>query len=160
MNSLCENATLTAGNESDFQDIFQMQSPTIKDDQLFDEIATQIFERFSKVKYIAISNRYAFSADSNTWSGYLFIRKDSKFKYLGVKYNLQNIVDRVGTGDSFVAGIIYGLLNNKEHKYQDIVDFATTLAALNHTIVGDASRFTAEEVWEVIGRKGSGRIIR
>lgn len=160
MSKLCENATLIAGNESDFQNVLMIHPKSKGGDQKFHEIATQTFSRFSKIKYIAISNRESLSASSNIWNGYLFVRNDQKFKYIGVKYNIENIEDRVGTGDSFMAGIIYGLLQKKTISFQKIVDFATTLSALNHTTLGDVSRYKPEEVWGVMKSKGSGRIIR
>lgn len=160
MENLCNDATLIAGNESDFQDIFGIQPTSNSEDSLFDEIAEKCFERFPKLEYISISNRYAVSASSNIWNGLLFVKSTDRFKYIGTKYKLEPIEDRVGTGDSFVAGIIYGLLNKINYSFQEIIDFATTLAALNHTTLGDASRFSAEEVWRVIENKGTGRIIR
>ena len=73
---------------------------------------------------------------------------------------MDSIKDRVGTGDSFVACIIYGLNQSQTLSYKEIIDFAVTLGALNHTTKGDASNFCAEDVLTVIKSKGSGRIIR
>lgn len=160
MTELCSKATLIAGNESDFQNVLGIKPNTTSEDKLFDEIAHKCFEIFPNLKYISISNRAAISASSNIWSGFLFVKDDITFKYKGIEYKLLPIEDRVGTGDSFVAGIIYGLNNKEKHTFQEIVDFATTLAALNHTTLGDASRFSKEEVWKVMENKGTGRIIR
>lgn len=160
MENLCKRATLIAGNESDFQDIFGIQPSSKSEDSLFDEIAEKCFERFPKLEYISISNRDAISASSNIWNGFLFVKKSDSYKYVGTKYKLEPIEDRVGTGDSFVAGIIYGLINKEKYSFQEIIDFATTLAALNHTTIGDASRFSVAEIWAVIESNGSGRIIR
>lgn len=160
MEQLCEHATLIAGNESDFQKVFSINPESKSDEKLFEEIAEECFSKFSKLNFIAISNREAISASVNNWNGFLFIKGDKQFKYSGIKYNLESIEDRVGTGDSFVAGIIYGLINYGKYSYQEIVDFASTLAALNHTTIGDTSRFSSDEVWEVVKNKGTGRIIR
>jgi 2-dehydro-3-deoxygluconokinase len=160
MGRLCENATLIAGNESDFQDVFGIQTDSSTHEEVFDEIARKCFDRFHNLKYISISNRVSISASSNIWNGFLFVNGMGNSRFIGIKYELESIVDRVGTGDSFVAGIIFGLINKDKYSYQQVVDFATTLAALNHTTLGDASRFTCEEVWSVIGSKGSGRIQR
>lgn len=160
MSLLCQNATLIAGNESDFQDVFDMQVSASSQEELFEQISLNCFEMFPNLKYISISNREAISASSNIWNGLLFVKENNPAKYTGMKYKLEPIADRVGTGDSFVAGIIYGLLNKHKYTYKEIVDFATTLAALNHTTLGDASRFTAKEVWNVIENNGTGRIIR
>lgn len=157
MRLLCHRAVLIAGNESDFQNVLGLYSDSEGD---FTEIAAKCFEQFPNLRYISISNREALSASTNIWNGLLFVKDKGINKFEGLKYNLESIIDRVGTGDSFVAGIIYGLLNNEEYTYQKIIDFATTLAALNHTTVGDASRFSADDVIKVIANKGTGRIIR
>jgi len=160
MSLLCQKATLIAGNESDFQDMFNIKVRGTSQEEIFEQISLQCFKRFPNLKYISISNRKAISASSNIWSGLLFVNEKKPSKYTGIKYRLEPIADRVGTGDSFVSGIIYGLLNKEKYSYKEIVDFATTLAALNHTTLGDASRFSAKEVWEVIENNGTGRIIR
>ncbi|PQJ77764.1 sugar kinase [Polaribacter porphyrae] len=157
MRSLCKRASLIAGNESDFQDVLGIHPDS---ENNYTDIATKCFEQFPNLKYISISNREALSASTNIWNGFLFVKDKDIKKIEGLKYNLESIMDRVGTGDSFVAGIIYGLLNDKKYSYQKIIDFATTLAALNHTTIGDASRFSADEVRKVIANRGTGRIIR
>lgn len=160
MTTLCDNATLIAGNETDFNNIFGIDSPQINDDKKYLEIAEKVFSKFSKAKFIAISNRKSISATLNDWSGYLFIRNGNISSLKGMHYHLDNIQDRVGTGDSFVAGIIYGLNNFKKEEYKKTIDFATTLSALNHTTRGDASYFAKDDVFEALKTKGSGRIIR
>lgn len=157
MRSLCERASLIAGNESDFQDVLGINPDS---ENNYTDIAAKCFELFPNLKYISISNREALSASTNVWNGFLFVKDEGVKKFEGLKYNLESIKDRVGTGDSFVAGIIYGLLNDEKYSYQEIIEFATTLAALNHTTIGDASRFSADEVLKVIANKGTGRIIR
>ena len=160
MTGLCSHATLIAGNESDFQNIFGFAVSAIDEKETYKVIAKQCFDLFPDLKYIAISNRVAFSANNNDWSGFLFVRNDEKYTYKGLTYKLDNIQDRVGTGDSFSAGIIYGLQHQHEMTWQQIIDFAVTLGALNHTTKGDASNFTKEEVLNTLKSKGSGRIER
>lgn len=160
MTSLCGNATLIAGNESDFINIFSVDSQNKNEDIRFKEIAEKIFSKFSQAKYIAISNRKSISATLNDWNGYLFVRDDNITMYKGLNYHLDHIQDRVGTGDSFVAGIIYGLNNFNSGEYHKTIDFAVSLSALNHTTRGDASYFSKKDVFEVIKTKGSGRIVR
>jgi 2-dehydro-3-deoxygluconokinase len=160
MTSLCRKATLIAGNESDFQNIFGFDSDSIDEQEKYVAIARQCFTRFPKLQYIAISNRISHSATLNDWSGYLFVRDDVKFSYKSIEYKLDNIQDRVGTGDSFVAGVIYGLNNTKDMSWQQIIDFAVTLGALNHTTKGDASHFSIMDVQAAMKSKGSGRILR
>lgn len=160
MTGLCSKATLLAGNESDFQNIFGYTASSNNEDEKYTSIAKQCFSNFTQLKFIAISNRVAHSANHNDWSGYLFVKGDKQFCYRGLTYKLGNIQDRVGTGDSFSAGIIYGLLHQHEMTWQQIIDFAVTLGALNHTTKGDASNFSKEEVVNAMKSKGSGRILR
>ncbi|MHC1703454.1 MAG: PfkB family carbohydrate kinase [Tenuifilaceae bacterium] len=159
MSSLCDNAFLICGNETDFQNVFGFTSNNENLDKKFEEIALKCFERFRKAKYLAISNRISYSATQNDWSGYLFVQGE-KSPYKGVTYTIDNIYDRVGTGDSFTAGIIYGLTNSKNYNLQETIDFAVTLSALNHTTRGDSSRFSIKDVQNTLNSKGSGRIIR
>lgn len=160
MSNLCENATLIAGNESDFQNIFSFTSDSENEDEIYNNIAKKCFAKFNNLKYLAISNRGSISATINNWNGYLFIRDDAKFLYKGLSFTIDNIKDRVGTGDSFVAGLIYGILNKNKLGFQEIIDFAVTLSALNHTTKGDASYFSANDVFNTMKTKGSGRILR
>lgn len=160
MSGLCSKATLICGNESDFQNIFGLTSSKPNEREAYIEIAQKCFGIFPNLEYIAISNRKAYSANHNDWNGFLFVKNDTAFAYEGITYKLDNIQDRVGTGDSFSAGIIYGLLHYHEMTWQKIIDFAITLGALNHTTKGDASNFCAEEVWQALKSGGSGRILR
>jgi 2-dehydro-3-deoxygluconokinase len=160
MTGLCQNATLIAGNESDFQSIFGFNSSSDNELEVYTTIVRQCFIYFPNLQYIAVSNRVAHSATHNDWNGYFFVRNDDQFCYKGCTYNLDNIQDRVGTGDSFVAGIIYGLNREIKMPFQEIIDFAVTLSALNHTTKGDASNFTEEDVKITIKSNGSGRIVR
>lgn len=160
MSKLCAHATLIAGNETDFQNIFGIRSEEKDDDKVFTEIANKCFDKFKNTKYISISNRKSQSATTNNWNGYLFVKDNDQYIFKGVTYNLDNIKDRVGTGDSFVAGIIFGLNNLNNYNFQKIVDFAVALSALNHTTRGDASLFCEAEVLKTMETKGSGRILR
>lgn len=159
MHQLCTKATLIAGNETDFQNVFSLYSDYKDPGENFRQISEQCFKLFPHLKYIAISQRISHSASQNDWSGFLFVRNDTNFMYKGMDYRLDNIKDRVGTGDSFVAGVIYGLQKETDNP-QYVIDFATTLGALNHTTKGDASNFSVEEVLSTMSTKGSGRIIR
>jgi len=160
MTNLCGKATLIAGNETDFQNVFGINNNKLNDIKDYAEVAKTCFKKFKYTQYIAISKRSSISATINHWSGYLFVRDDEQFAYNGIDYCLDSIQDRVGTGDSFVAGIIYGLNKPESHNHQEIIDFAVTLSALNHTSVGDASFFDECDVLKTLHNKGTGRIIR
>lgn len=159
MDKLCRKAYLITANENDFQDAFG-HFGEIYDIETYKKIAKNFFHNIKSLKFIAISLRTSYSASKNDWNGVLLVRDGKNIKqFIGPKYELSNIVDRVGTGDSFTAGIIHGILKFKRD-YQHVIDFATTLAALNHTVRGDASQFGQKDVEETLASKGTGRIIR
>ena len=160
MRNICSNSTLICGNETDFQNSLGFTSKEKGKSEYYTEIAKQCFDEFPSLKYAAISQRESLSASNNQWSGFLFVRDDKNFIYKGDGFNIDNIVDRVGTGDSFTAGIIFGLQNLGDFNYQGIIDFAVSLSALKHTILGDASRFSLHDVKHAMQTKGSGRITR
>lgn len=162
MNNLCSRAFLITGNETDFQNSLGFTTPEEPKDviEIYKGIAEKCFTKMPKLRYITISLRESFSASENRWSGILFLRKNHKINYYkGREYQLNNIVDRVGAGDSFCAGIIHGILNYPKNP-QYIIDFAITLSALKHSVRGDASQFSVEDVKHTLKTKGSGRIIR
>ena len=103
---------------------------------------------------MGLSLRESFSADHNDWSGLFF--SNNKI-YKSKKYQIQ-IVDRVGAGDAFSAGLIYGIIKGLEP--QDTVDFAIAASALAHTFHGDFNLSTIDEIKEVASGDVSGRIKR
>ena len=107
-------------------------------------------------KYTAISLRKSYSASYNGWSVMLY---DSKLgqAYFSKEYDIQ-IVDRVGAGDSFTAGIIYGI--NKKMNNQSIAEFAAAASCLKHSIEGDFNRISIQEINNLIVNGGSGRVVR
>lgn len=149
-NKICSYASCIIGNESDFQEALIIEGD-------YTSIAEQAFRKYDKLKHIAVSNRVSLSASDNRWSGQLF-RKERLSGYISKQYDLTSICDRVGTGDSFAAGIIYGL--NYFDDYQKTIEFAVALSALNHTTIGDFSYFTINDVEKMISTNGSGRIHR
>ena len=156
MKDVCDRAFLITGNETDFQDSLGYD---LNRDGQYSEIGERAFHEFKNLKYIGISHRQSHSASVNTWSGFLFCRQEDAIStFSSRKYEITDIVDRVGTGDSFTAGIIHGLLNYG-NDFQRIVDMAAAISALNHTTRGDASEFNIKEVEHVM-KSSSGRIIR
>ena len=105
-------------------------------------------------KYIATSLRESHSASDNGWSGLLY---DGKEFYLSRHYEIR-IVDRVGGGDSFAAGLIHCLLNGESA--QTAIDFAVGASALKQTIPGDYNMVSLEEVYKLIKGDASGRVQR
>jgi len=119
-------------------------------------VSEQIMKDYPRVKMVITTLRGSISASHNTWSGVLYNGKDL---YIAPKYDITHIVDRVGGGDSFMAGLIYGLLNYKED-FQRMLNFATAASCLKHTIHGDFNLVTVEEVEKLMGGDVSGRVSR
>jgi 2-dehydro-3-deoxygluconokinase len=162
MFDLCSTSTLITGNETDFQNALGITSKKNSEDKIgfYHDIAEKTFDKMPKLKYLAVSIRDSISASENIWTGILFYKKNNEIRYSkGVEYRLNNIVDRVGAGDSFTGGIIHGIINNQKDP-QKIIDFAVTISGLKHTIKGDASQFSINDVQHALDTKGSGRILR
>ena len=119
----------------------------------YESVFKQMKEKFG-FKYIATSLRESISASDNNWSGLLY---DGTNFYLSKKYSI-HIVDRVGAGDSFAAGIIHGLLHYENPK--GAIEFAVAASALKHTIPGDFNHVSEKEVETLMGGDGSGRVER
>lgn len=117
------------------------------------EIFKEMKEEFD-FKYIASTLRESYSASDNGWSGLIY---DGKDIYQSNKYNIR-IVDRVGGGDAFAAGLICGLMDDKNSK--DALEFAVAAAALKHTIPGDFNLSTREEVMNLVNGDTSGKVQR
>lgn len=121
----------------------------------YKDLTMTVLERFPNLQKIAITLRESRNASQNGWSACLHNRQQF---LLSRHYEITHIVDRVGGGDSFAAGLIHGLLNlSSDH---EALDFAVAASALKHSLPGDYSRFTAAEVNELIQSGGSGRIQR
>ncbi len=105
---------------------------------------------------VATTFRRSYSASCNGWSAMLYENGNRK-TYLSKEYDIQ-IVDRVGGGDSFAAGLIYALMQKKEE--QDAIEFATAASCLKHTIEGDFNRTTVEDVEALLESGGNGRVQR
>jgi 2-dehydro-3-deoxygluconokinase len=112
--------------------------------------------RFPNLRMIAITRRGALSASHNTWSGLLW---DEGTLYQAPTHDIMPIVDRVGAGDAFAAGLIYGLGTYGADR-QRALDFAVAASCLKHTIPGDANQVTVTEVEKVVAGDTAGRISR
>lgn len=118
-------------------------------------VAKKISQKYG-CKKVAITLRESITASDNIWSAMLYDNAENK-AYFSNEYDI-HIVDRVGGGDSFAAGIIYSLINEKES--QDTIEFAVAASCLKHSIEGDYNRTTVEEVEKLINNGGSGRVQR
>lgn len=120
----------------------------------YDDVARQLVERFG-LRYAVITLRESLSASVNNWSGMFY---DGQQFYHSRKYHIDHIVDRVGGGDAFSGGFIYGILTGME--LQDTVEFAAAASCLKHTIQRDFNLVTLDEVTALMQGGGSGRIQR
>ena len=159
MTPLMDYVDICIGNEEDAENIFGIKADSIKvetgqlDADAYEKVAKQLIERhgFSKV---AITLRQSINASVNDWSACLYNGKDSlKSK----QYHIQ-IVDRVGSGDAFSAGLIYGILTGKSD--QNALEFATAASCLKHTIPGDFNLVSVQEVEQLASGISGGRVQR
>jgi len=118
-------------------------------------LCEKVLAAFPNLKYQAITLRESFSASSNGWSGCLHDRKDF---YLGPRYNVTDIVDRLGAGDAFAAGLIYGFLNGMGP--QETLVFASAASCLKHSVPGDFNLCSPEEIRRLARGEASGRVRR
>lgn len=157
--SLCHHVDVYIGNEEDAKDVFGI----IADDSDitmgklskdgYKSVAAKLVQQFGFEK-VAFTLRSSTSASDNEWAGILF---DGKRCYFSKEYHL-HIVDRVGGGDSFAAGLIHGLLTESEP--QAALEFAVAASALKHSIEGDFNRVNVCEVRRLAQGDGSGRVQR
>ena len=121
----------------------------------YEALSNKVLAEFPSLKYMAITLRESKSADHNGWSACI---NDRKGFYLSKKYEMTHIIDRVGGGDSFAGGLIYGL-NNYDNT-EDALNFAVAASCLKHTISGDFNRVSVKDVQGLMGGDGSGRVQR
>lgn len=159
MSTLMPYVDLCICNEEDAKDVFNIEAENTNvdkgaiDHMGYKTVAAKLVERFG-FKKVAITLRESFSASDNNWSAMLY---DGEKAYFSRRYPL-HIVDRVGGGDSFGAGLIYAILNN--FSSERAVEFAVGASALKHTIEGDFNRVSVKEVEALLKNGGSGRVQR
>ena len=124
--------------------------------EAFLSVCEQMMKKFPRANKVITTLRGSISASHNTWAGVLY---DGKKMYETRQYQITDIVDRVGGGDSFMGGLIYGLLQYPEDD-QHALDFAVAASCLKHTIKGDANLVTVGEVEKLMGGDASGRVAR
>jgi 2-dehydro-3-deoxygluconokinase len=120
----------------------------------YEDVAAQLYEKFD-LDFVSISLRRSISATANDWSGMLY---DGKRCYTSRKYHIDYIVDRVGGGDAYSSGIIYGILTGQD--LQESVDFAAAASCLKHSIHGDFNLVSFNEILALMAGDASGRIQR
>ena len=118
-------------------------------------LGDKVLAAYPDMKMIAITLRESHSADWNGWAACL---NDGKDFYVSKKYEIRDIVDRVGGGDSFAGGLLYGL-NHYEDK-QSALEFAVAASCLKHSVIGDFNRVNVSDVTKLMGGDGTGRVQR
>ncbi|GJM35483.1 MAG: 2-dehydro-3-deoxygluconokinase [Saprospiraceae bacterium] len=163
MPELVAGCDIILGNEEDAEKHFGLHPEGVDvtaghsvDAQSYLSVLKQLMKMFPRAKKVITTLRGSISASHNTWSGVLY---DGKTLYEAPTYQITHIVDRVGGGDSFMGGLIYGLLKYPEDD-QNALDFAVAASCLKHTIYGDANLSTVEEVEKLMSGDASGRVAR
>lgn len=163
MPHLVEGCDVILGNEEDAEKVFGIKPESFQveytggdvDASEFESVCKQMMKKFPRTKKVIITLRGSINANHNTWGGCLY----SDRLYQSKRYDITHIVDRVGGGDSFMGGLIYGLLNY--HNYdQKALDFAAAASCLKHTVYGDFNLVTVSEVETLMKGDGSGRVVR
>lgn len=159
MTQLCQYVDVCIANEEDAADVFGITAADTDvtagsvNREGYKEVARRLAEQFP-FKKVAITLRESISANDNLWSAMLYDRQDY---YFSKKYTM-HIVDRVGGGDSFGAGLIYSCL--KGLTCQDTIEFAVAASCLKHTIEGDLNMVSVDEVLKLAEGDGTGRVQR
>ena len=125
------------------------------DREKYKALGNKVLEAYPNMQCIAITLRESHSADWNGWAACL---NDGKDFYVSKKYEIRDIIDRVGDGDSFAGGLIYGL-NHYEDK-QSALEFAVAASCLKHSVIGDFNRVSVSDVEKLMGGDGTGRVQR
>jgi 2-dehydro-3-deoxygluconokinase len=157
MSELMPFVDVCIANEEDAESVFKIKGAHVEsgviEKEAYVDVARQLHERFG-FKQVAITLRESFSASQNGWSAMLYQNGEA---YFSRRYDI-TIVDRVGGGDSFGAGLIYGAL--KGMGPQESLEWAVAASCLKHTIPGDYNRVTVAEVEALVGGDASGRVQR
>lgn len=160
MTELMNYVDVAIANEEDCQKSLGVQSDADVSSadlniERYRDISEQLLTQFPRCKKVAITMRESHSADYNSWSAVL--NNGDEF-LVSRKYEIRNITDRVGGGDSFAAGLIYGLTSLDSDR--EALSFATATSCLKHSIPGDIALVTREEVMNLMAGDGSGRVQR
>ena len=164
MTELTSYSDIILGNEEDAEKHFHIKPENLNittqghdvKPEAFLSVCEQMMKKFPRAQKVIITLRGSLSASHNTWSGILF---DGEKLFESSIYQITHIVDRVGGGDSFMGGLIYGLITYPNNTLKAL-DFAVAASCLKHTIKGDANLVSIQEVEKLMAGDASGRISR
>ena len=161
MSALVAGTDIILGNEEDAQMVFDIQPEGVDivgghlHAAAYESVSKQIMTRFPRCKKVITTLRGSVNANHNSWAGVLW---DGEKLIESSTYQITHIVDRVGGGDSFMGGLIYGLLTYPND--QQALNFAVAASCLKHTIYGDYNQVSVDEVEKLIAGDASGRVAR
>lgn len=162
MPELVAGTDIILGNEEDAEMVLGIKPEGIDvkgghiEGAAYESVSKQIMARFPHCKKVITTLRGSVNANHNSWSGVLW---DGKTLFEAPTYQITHIVDRVGGGDSFMGGLIYGLLTYTGDD-QNALNFAVAASCLKHTIYGDYNQVTVDEVEKLMSGDASGRVAR
>jgi 2-dehydro-3-deoxygluconokinase len=162
MPDLVSGCDIVLGNEEDAEKTLGIKPVGIDvtsgkaESEAYRSVSQQIMKKFPRCKKVITTLRGSINANHNTWSGVLW---DGKKLFKAPIYQVTHIVDRVGAGDSFMAGLIYGFLTYGQDS-QKALNFAVAASCLKHTVYGDYNRVTVSEVEKLMKGDASGRVTR
>jgi len=160
MPELMQYVDVVIANEEDCQKSLGIQADVDVesgdlDHSKYEALSNAVLEKYPNIKMIAITLRESVSADINGWSACI---NDRNQFYVSRRYEIKDIVDRVGGGDSFAAGLIYGI--NAYDNINEALEFAVAASCLKHSILGDFNRIRVEDVEKLKNGDASGRVQR
>lgn len=163
MVDLVAGCDVILGNEEDAEKVFNIHPEGVDvthgdtmEAKAYKSVCQQLMQKFPRCKKAIITLRGSINANHNSWAGVLY---DGKTLYESPSYQITHIVDRVGGGDSFMGGLIYGLLTYTNDD-QKALNFAVAASCLKHTIKGDFNLVTVDEVEKLMSGDASGRVSR
>ena len=173
MSEILPLVDLVVGNEEDAEKVLgiRAEGTSVEEGKInaaaYEEVARQIHQRFPNVSQVGITLRESISASHNNWGAMLLDVKSNEVHFAPLDpegnyrpYQIRNIVDRVGAGDSFVAGLIYALDSEKHAPPDAALRFAVAASCLKHSIPGDLNYATLDEIEALAAGQASGRVQR
>jgi 2-dehydro-3-deoxygluconokinase len=157
-----EDAASVLGIHAERTDVHSGEVPA----ECYPEVARRLVEMFPNLSRVAITLRQSLSASHNNWGGMLYTAREQASYFAPLKegryqpYEIRNIVDRIGAGDAFAAGLLLALETPELASPQTAVSFAAAASCLAHSVAGDFNRTSREEVEALMRGAGAGRVVR
>ncbi|MGB0597151.1 MAG: PfkB family carbohydrate kinase [Rubripirellula sp.] len=172
MSEVLPSVDVLIANEEDCGDVLGIRSPQTDvhsgtlDVQSYPQVAKEVVEQFPNLSIVATTLRQSLSASHNNWGAMLWDVREKRAVFAPTvdgeysPYEIRNIVDRVGGGDSFAAGLIFAMLSDDYPSLEDALSFAVAASCLAHSIKGDLNYSSRAEVDALASGSGAGRVVR